>query len=528
MFSGLYSNASGFVDTTPFFDNWVPGPSDPLQSKVEALITFCYPDASLSVPGSQDMEGFEKVKSILTGENIKHLLEEYKNFHSHWPMIHMPTFNPINADHGLVLAMICVGAIYSDRLALKEVSWLMRLVKTSVYRSSHIYRLISEDSKEFLNIDSASSSLLEEVQALVLIQTLFIWHGSQMQRQKGRDEFWVLVQIARQLDLLHPISSGHGNFSVLHQAGPLEGTEVNTWTWTAWVEQEKRARTMYLIWLIDAAITIFFNVQPRFDAYEVKLPLPADDDAWEAKSQQDCASALGLRGEAAQVKNTTGSKRAKQIGMCEALHLLHHGADFPQRATNVYSKFILVHAIHVQIYNVQYQILSLNSQSSYGGFTSSGATTPQSTEGTRSNGNSGRGTPVEGVNNQYSQAHQKLRLTVSALEVWKRIWDADMQVQYSPSQQRVGFCRDGIHFYYLARIFLRSSRREDWAAQADYRCLQVFNLLKQIRTHVATDSAQKGLDMGSVTSVDDSYGIADLTLNMKHLFTPVNRATHQN
>jgi hypothetical protein len=53
------------------------------------------------------------------------------------------------------------------------------------------------------------------------------------------------------------------------------------------------------------------------------------------------------------------------------------------------------------------------------------------------------------------------------------------------------------------------------------RCRHVFNLLKQIRTHVATDFTKKGIDFGSVTTVTEDYGINDLTLNMKHLFTPI-------
>ncbi|KAF2261514.1 hypothetical protein CC78DRAFT_470154 [Lojkania enalia] len=525
MFSGLYSNASGFVDAIPIFDNWVLGPSDPLQSKAEALVAFCYPDPSLFSPGSHEARNYANLKEMLTVENLKHFLGEYKHFQSHWPMIHMPTFNPTNTNDGLILAMVCIGAVYSDRVGVNGVRWLMELVKTSIQRSFEVYKSVTQIGYE--DKYDWSQCNIEEIQAMVLISALFIWHGSKSQRQQGREDFRILASIARQASLLSPIPVEHPNFSTLHQAGQLDCAEIRTWSWISWVGQEMRARVMYLIFLLDAALTIFFNSQPQFDIYEIKLPLPADDAAWDAKSEEECAGAIGLRGKAAQASNTTGSKGTKQLGMSDALFFLQNGGDLSQRATNVYSKFILIHAIHVQIFKVQQQIISLNNFSNYGGFSSSGASTPRSanewnsTDGSTSTGHSGQVTPTEGVNSQFSQAHQVLRLTMSAVERWKKTWDVDMQLQYPPNEPRVGFCRDGIHFYFLAKVFLRNSRREEWAAPPDIRIQQVLNILNQIKAHVASEQAQKGLDIGSITAMDDSYGVADLTLDMKLLFTPI-------
>lgn len=527
MFSGLYSNASGSVDTVSFLDKWVTGPSDPLHIKAKALLDFCFPNPSALEPNSHDSRSYENMKGILTVENIKHFLLEYRNFHSHWPMIHMPTFNPLRANDGLVLTMICVGAVYSDLLAVADVRWLMEHVRTCVYRSSQVYKIMSQNAEQVVDPRSRPPSDVEEFQALILLHSLFVWHGSKEQRQRGREDFWVLSEVARTFDLFLPLSSGHVHYSALHQPGPLNGTEVNSWSWAAWVEQEKRIRTVYLIFLLDAALAIFFNDRPQMAAQEIRLPLPADDASWAASSEEVCASALGLRGEAAQVRNTTGSKRAKQIGMSEALQLLYRGGDFPQRATNAFAKFILIHAIHVDIFNVQRQIAAVSSTTGQNSFPSSGTSTPQShkdwtsTDGSNSNTTSGRVTPIEGISNQLSQAHHRLRLIVSALETWKAKWDADMCVQYLPDQRRVGFCRDGVHYYFLARIFLRSSRHQEWAAPGDVRCHQILTLLKQIRNHVASDSAQKGQDIGSITAVDDTYGMADLTLDMRLLFTPI-------
>lgn len=499
MFTGLYSNP-GFVDSSPFIENWPLASSDPLQQKAEALLNFCFPNASLLASGSSEAYSYEALKGVLTPDNINHLLREYKHFHVHWPIIHTPTFDPIAAYDGLVLAMCCVGAVYSDRMNPKSVRWLMELVRSVVVRSSQIYSL-AQNQHQALDPNRHCPTDIEELDALSLLHVIFLWHGSQLQRQQAREEFFILANITRRAGFLQPISRSNPGFSSLHQPGPFAGDEVNSWKWASWVENEKRVRATAFLFLIDAASTIFFNAQPQFDVNEVKVSLPADDAAWEAKTEEECASALGLRGEAAQVANTSGSRRAKQLSMSEALQVLYRGShgQLPERGTNAFGKFLLIHAIHVQIFNIQRQLLRRVS--------TSGTSTPD-----------GPATPPNGVSEQIQQL---LRSTVQALELWKTLWDIDLTIQYPQSQPRLGFCRDGVHFYFLARLFLRSSRREEWAAPADMRCRHVFNLLKQIRTHVATDSSQKGIDIGSVTTVMDDYGIHDLTLNMKHLFTPI-------
>lgn len=339
MFTGLYSNP-GFVDSTPFIDNWPPASSDPLQQKSEALLNFCFPNASLLTPGSNDAYAYEALKGILTPDNINHLLREYKHFHVHWPLIHTPTFDPIAAYDGLVLAMCCVGAVYSDRMTPKSVRWLMELVRGVVQRSSQIYKM-GQNQNHVLDPNRHCSTDVEEFEALSLLHSLFLWHGSQQQRQQGREEFFIFASITRRAGFLHPLPRSNSGFSSLHEPGPINGDEVASWNWTSWVENEKRVRAMAYIFLIDAASTIFFNSQPQFNVDEIKVSLPADDAAWEAKSEEDCASALGLRGEAAQVANVSGSRRAKQLGMSEALQLLYRGThgQLSERGTNAFGKF---------------------------------------------------------------------------------------------------------------------------------------------------------------------------------------------
>jgi hypothetical protein len=216
----------------------------------------------------------------------------------------------------------------------------MEVVRPAVLSSSECYKLFKQ-SQQASDLVSNLPADLEELQALALVHSLFLWHGSQKQRQRIREEFGILANITRRTGMLRSLPREDRNSSALHQPGPVTGEEVNTWNWTTWIENEKRTRLMAYVFLIDSASTIFFNTQPQFDVHELEVPLPADDAAWDARNAEDCANALGLRGQAAQVDNVSGSRRAKQLGMAEALEVLYEAGHnrFPERATNVFGKF---------------------------------------------------------------------------------------------------------------------------------------------------------------------------------------------
>ena len=323
-------------------DNWFIGPatSDPIHNLARSLVNFCFPNASvLSNQSSGEDFAHEALKNILTGDNVKDFLHEYRHYHSHWPLIHIATFDPFSANPGLVLAMCCLGAVYSDKMGPSDVRWLIERVRESVLRTSRVYELAQVH--QMADLDHQLPVTTEEIQALVLLHSQFLWHGSQQQRQQVRDEVRALANVTRCAALFQPLPADNPNASALHQPGPITGAEVDSWNWTVWIENEKRARLTAYIYLIDASSTIYFNTQPRFDAKNITVPLPADDAAWEAKNSEDCASALGLRGQAAQAINESGSRRAKQLSMSEALCVLNGACPgkFPERATNVFGKF---------------------------------------------------------------------------------------------------------------------------------------------------------------------------------------------
>jgi hypothetical protein len=111
-----------------------------------------------------------------------------------------------------------------------------------------------------------------------------------------------------------------------------------------------------------------------------------------------------------------------------------------------------------------------------------------------------------------------------ALVKWKRAWDEDMAIQYPPrstSYRRFGFCRDAVHFYYLAKWLLKNNWDAATVTAPDNRLSLVFNLLRGLKNWVAPNSAKRGEELGSVNDIELDYAIAGLTLDMAQLFRAI-------
>lgn len=473
-------------------------PTDPLQQVANLIFNFC---CSSEPPLDGQSSDF---RHYLSADNIKHFLELYSNFQGHFPIIHTPTFNITDVYEGLLLAMVCIGAVYSDRMSQDQVRQLMDRAKMVIERDSPVLSsagkspsgdntLLARETPE------ANKKDLEGFQALWLLEKLFVWHGTPVQREAARRTFPTLINSLKDAGLTQASASPQ-LYSVLHQANvTVENVNASNFDWNAWVEQEKRSRLVYAFFLEDCSMALYFNVPPQLDAFDIRLPLPADDAAWDAKTPTQCAGALGLHGPVvARSVNADGSRRPKQPEIDSVLSsLLDPTLSFKPGTTNIFSKFLLVHALHVQIWRAQKQL----SQS-----------TPDA--------NGQLPTPPEtGTNAQYS-----LGTTNVALDKWKQTWDTDVAHQYPPSSnnyRRFGFCRDGVHFFWLAKYLFKN--RLDWQLAPDQRFSQIMASLKYIRNWVVSDSGSRGEELGSITDIDQDYGASDLTLDMTQLFRPLDK-----
>ncbi|KAI8297101.1 Respiration factor 2 [Colletotrichum sp. SAR11_59] len=500
-----------------FFSTWGVPPSiqDPYTHISNQILNFFYPPGS---PITNESAGFNL---YFSAENIRDFLEKYTHFHVHFPILHTPTFRILESYTGLLAGMCCMGACYSDRLSPDHVRDMMNFLRAALIRDVP-FLANTVGSRQTGNADNSSSGdssrELEELQAVMLLQILLLWNGTPGHRESAREILPAMAEQTRKLRLME-VSTAMPLFSPLHQVNfTPQNFDVSTFDWGVWVEQEKRIRLMHIIFLCNSAMELYFNANSELDSFEMRIPLPSDDAAWDARTKKDCEDALGFHGEElVRQKNPNGTQRSKQPEMDLALRALLHGSyQIQPGSTNLYGKFILIHAILSLIRRAQ-----LDGNAVMKGY----ATPPLSdwmvnggSDGTGAN--SGRATPVDPAT-KAMPAHVQESFRV-ALQKFKVNWDADMVNQFPPGMvknaRRYGFSRDGIHFYWLARYMLKHTRATDLQMDSDRRFMQVMQLLKSVKTWVQTDGASRGEELGSVGEIDKDFGSENLTLDLARLF----------
>lgn len=508
-------------DRSLFFGNWGPPYiQDPYQQLSTRIINFFYPPDVVISPESAGMNLY------FSPENVKDFLERYTHFHVHFSMLHIPTFRIMSAYTGLLASMCCIGACYSDRVSPDHVRDMMNFLKTALERDSRILASLSNGVQDEFAAFGSNKADIEELQALMLLHVLLTWNGTPAQRESA-GLIWVqIANLARKADLLR-VHSSPSLFSPLHQPNfSLSTFDPSTFTfdWVSWAEQETRVRIMCTLIFCDAALGLYFNSPPLFSPFEVQVPLPCDDAAWDAPDATTCAEALGLHGpDKAKLRNSDGTQRAKQPELYRALRaLLDSSYQIQPGTTNLLGKFILIHCLIAVLRRAQ-------TDGSAG--IVSGSATPLSQndwvvgvghdglKGSLSNNSSGRGTPVDGIIPPHV-----IKTLATALDKFKHNWDTDMIQQFPPSSgnpRRYGFSKDAIHFYWLANYLLKNTRPAELQMAPDQRFTRVIHLLKSVRAWVLNDGASRGEDLGSVGDIDKDYGVMNLTLDMAQLFKPL-------
>jgi hypothetical protein len=494
------------------YSNWgLPSNvQNPYNQLSDQILNFFYPPSQVVDPHLAGMNLY------FSPDNVKDFLDNYTHFHIHTPVIHVPTFKVMEAYTGLLAAMCCIGACYSDRVEASNVREMMDFLWVALERDC---KLLSPLGPQAFS-GPFSSTDTEHFQAILITAILNLWNGTPAQRERARQTFPILISQARQLNLQY-VSRDETLFSPLHQPDfNASDFTIDSFDWGAWIEQEKRVRVMLGIYLGDVAMGLFFNRQAEMDTFELCIPLPCEDQAWDASSREDCLIALGLQDSAMNEAKPSGTRRATQPEVKWAVSaLLHSSIQIQPGSTNLYGKFVLIHAIMALIRRAQTEGPSM--------VLSSLDTPPPSDWAVPTKASDGRATPVTGAGQAIN--HNTLITLSTALDKFKYNWDVDMMTQFPPSNgqvtnpKRSGFSRDGIHFYWLAKYVLKYTSQADLQLSPDERLMQVMQLLKSVRTWVMTDGASRGEELGSIGEIDENYGTTDLTLDMAKLFTPLPR-----
>lgn len=189
--------------------------------KVDQMEFMCHPRALGLTESLLERQNSFSLRQCLTAGSIKHFLELFAHFQGHFPFLHIPTFNFLEANDGVVLALICIGAVYSDRISQNQVRDLMQLTKNGTERTSRL--LNSTEPAIHL---SSSGQEVNELQALLMLTILDMWHGGPAPRADARESM-TLFLLARRLDLLELPLAGFSGFNYLHHISQVDS---NRWS----------------------------------------------------------------------------------------------------------------------------------------------------------------------------------------------------------------------------------------------------------------------------------------------------------
>ena len=462
-------------------------------AKAEQLIAFCQLDHSANPIHAQ-------LRHALTPENILHFVQQYyHHFYQHFPILHIPTFEPDKTYDGLLLAVICTGAVYSDQLEIQQVRELARKTGIAIKNASQWFN--DPSGMDVFGIGD-TEEIVEELHAFVSILSLSLWHGDDLQKLQAMKDWSSCTKLALHLGLNKMVPTLHPNSSFFHQPGPVEHGNQNDFVYSAWLWQEKRVRLMYTIFLTDAVMAFFCNRPPTLDPLQLRIPLPCDDATWDAPDEESCLRSLGFFGSENQLlSNTSGSLRKKQPEMHLALAVLESsGKELAPRTTNIASKFLLIHGLLVHLWTVQ----------------KSSTLTP-------------RDFPIHDLDWVVESKHDPLKpidpsplgTIETATDKWVRAWDCDMSSQYPPGVERIGYSRDGVHYYWLAKFLIQNCDTVNVHSSWNERFQQILKILKYIKTWVSTNQLDRGEGTGAVGLLDERYGLEDLSKDMKLLLAPL-------
>lgn len=248
----------------------------------------------------------------------------YQMFLVQMPVMHISTFTIEGKPQILLSAMQACGALYVKTTAAGH------FIDDTLQSSRE--QLVTEFAKE--TTDAAHHVHL--VLAVVLLQTIGLFHQRPEQRTYSSFYHGMLVMMIRQAGLIQKVTQWTP--PVIHA-----GMNVVA-AWRDWAFHETTKRALHLTYLHDCCHCIYFTLRPNFARDEVTVPLPCADDLWDASTPKEWYSALQK-----QSRYGTHLQRFRPPGLQEALAFLaeqrEDEANEAPLLVTPFAHFVLSHAI---------------------------------------------------------------------------------------------------------------------------------------------------------------------------------------
>ncbi|KAF7345373.1 hypothetical protein MVEN_01555200 [Mycena venus] len=204
----------------------------------------------------------------------------------------------------------------------------VRTRKASTYITESLAAAREGLSQAFSNTSMEPTDQLYLVIAVVLLQTIGLWHQKPDERAVSSLYHAMLVTMIRRAGLIAKNSMWT----------PLKTDDVQT-LWRDWAFHETTKRALLLSYLHDCCQPIFFGLPSSYFPSEAALQMPCEDDLWMAGSAEEWFSVLQTPSMQSFQQRLIGSD------LCSNLASMNDSEFIPTPTVNRFSHFILIHAI---------------------------------------------------------------------------------------------------------------------------------------------------------------------------------------
>ncbi|KAK2765550.1 hypothetical protein FQN54_008404 [Arachnomyces sp. PD_36] len=183
----------------------------------------------------------------------------FDSFQPVYPILHIPTFDPNGCHWLLTLSLAALGCQFADFVESKKCATAMHeFVRRAIFVENEL--------------TSSKATPLWLIQATVLNCIGSLYSGQEQLKQSGLKSF-------------NDLASSNNIERLLRHPKLLDGARQTT-DWSAWIEDEARRRTGYLIWFLDCTFMYNFDHKPLLSLEDAQAPLPCHDDLWVVENEE--------------------------------------------------------------------------------------------------------------------------------------------------------------------------------------------------------------------------------------------------
>ncbi|KAK0380256.1 3-hydroxyisobutyrate dehydrogenase [Colletotrichum limetticola] len=257
-----------------------------------------------------------------TAKTLQGFLSAYMtSFHSHFPIIHMQTFDLAHTPGPLVLSICSIGALY--RLDRRRARHLYDLSIRSV---EQVPQPTKDDSKSMVK-----DYFLWFVQAKILLSFYAVMSGEK--------------------DLVDATMKDNGFYTLVYNKArtAVENTETepSEMTWHTWIELESWKRALGGIFIESTLTMVIYDVNPGFHAtQDLDIEAYQDEKMWNARSPAEWRE---LRTAASKSSPYSRRHTIKDVLVDILLEGRYHADTVPYRVST-FTALVLTHAVVVHMW----------------------------------------------------------------------------------------------------------------------------------------------------------------------------------